>query len=151
MECICAETRQDGMNRRRKGRCPNCGCRLTQCGIDADAGKVECLNCHAQLRPREVLQDADIIFASRVLTEDRREVFLAGLGFGKTTCPRTPKLVLCGFLLLLMLGACFLSVMLVFAGHRISFLSPLVGGVLLCLVIYREYRKEGRARWVLKR
>ena len=135
------------MNRKRKSKCPECKGKLTEFGVNVDEGTIECLSCHAQFSPIQVLQDSDIVFSSESLPADKQKAFLTGLGFEKKPVHRTPKSLLYGFLFFLMLGTTFLSVMLALSGYRITSLSPIVGGLLLCYGIYRNYKDEEVSRW----
>ena len=135
------------MNKKRKSQCPECKVKLTEFGLNIDEGTIECLSCHAHFSPIQVLQDPDIVFFSESLPSEKQEAFLTGLGFEKKPVHRTPKSLLYGFLFFLMLGTAFLSVMLALSGHRITSLSPIGGGLLLCYGIYRNYKGEKVYWW----
>jgi len=138
------------MNWKRKSKCPECKEKLIQFGVNIDDGTIECLNCHAQFNPVQVLQDSDIVFLSESLPSDKQETFLISLGFEKQPAHRTPKPLLYIFLTFIMLFTTFFSIMLALSGHRITFLSPIIGGLLLCYGIYHNYREEKTYRWLRK-
>ena len=135
------------MNRKRKSKCPECKGKLTEFGLDADEGIIECLSCHAQFSPIQVLQDSDIVFFSESLTSDRQEAFLTGLGFEKKPVHRTPKPVLYGFLLFLIGGGVVFSFILFMFGLGIKSISPVIGSLLLSGVIYDYYKDEEKPKW----
>ena len=135
------------MNWKRKCRCPECKNKLKDFSVDMDSHKIECIRCNAQLNPLKVFRDSDIVFFSKSLPQDRQEAFLTGLGFERQPDRRTPKPLLYGFLSFLILASIFLGVMLFFSGYRITFLSPIIGGPLLCFGIYQNYKEEKKFRW----
>jgi hypothetical protein len=138
--------------RRRKYRCPECRAKLKEFGIDLDAIEVQCPRCHAQFSPLQVFKDSDIVFFSQILPQDRQEAFLTRLGFEKQAVrSRIPKALLYSLFSILVLGAAFLSVMLALDGYRIKALGPVLGGLLLCFAIYRDYKDEEKPRWRRRR
>jgi hypothetical protein len=139
------------MNWKRKNRCPECRNKLKEFGIDMDSKKIECMACNTKFSPLQIFRDSDIIFISKSLPQDKQETFLTELGFEKKTVGRTSKSFLYGFLSILILGSMFFSVMLFLSGHRITFLSPIIGGPLLCLGIYQTYKEEKNFRWRRKK
>lgn len=135
------------MNWKKTCRCPECRSKLTDFGVDLDALMVECGKCRARFSPLNVFRDTEIVLLSELLSQEKQEVFLAGLGFEKQDVRRIPKPLLYGFLSFLILGTAFLSVMLAIAGYRITSLSPIIGGLLLSFLIYDNYRGEEKTRW----
>lgn len=121
--------------------------KLAEFGVNLEEGTIECLNCHTKFNPIQVLNDADIVFLSESLPSDKQETYLSGLGFEKQPAHRTPKPLLYGFLSFIMLSTTFFSIILALGGYRITFLSPIIGGFLLCYGIYHDYRKEKAYRW----
>ena len=139
------------MNWKRKYKCPVCRNKLKDFGVDMETQKIECMRCNAQFNPLQVFRDSDIVLLSKLLSQDRQEAFLTGLGFKRQSARRTPKSLLYSFLSFLILGSIFFSVMLFLSGHRITALSPIIGGPLLCLGIYQDYKKEKNFRWRRKK
>ena len=135
------------MNWKRKNVCPECKGKLTEFGLNVDTGTIECLRCRAQFCPVNVFRDSDIVSFSKQLPADKQEAFLIGLGFQKEPAHRTSEALLYGFLTFLMLGSAFTSVMLALISHRITYLSGIIGGLLLCSTIYSIYKQEEAYRW----
>lgn len=135
------------MNLKRKHRCPECRNKLKDFGIYMDSQKIECIKCNAQFSPLQVFRNSDIVFFTKSLPQDKQEAFLIGLGFEKQPVRRTSKSLLCGFLSSLILVSIFFSAMLFLSGHRITFLSPIIGGPLICFGIYQTYKEEKKFRW----
>lgn len=132
---------------KRKGKCPGCNGKLAQFGVNIDEGTIECLNCHTKFNPVRVLKDSDIVFLSESLPSDKQGIFLTDLGFEKQPAHRTSKSLLYVFLSFIMLSTIFFSVILALGGHHITFLSPIIGGLLLCYGIYHDYRSESAYQW----
>lgn len=135
------------MSWKRKNVCPECKGKLTEFGLNIDAGTIECLKCHAQFCPLNVFRDSDIVSFSKQLPVDKQEAFLTGLGFEKEPAHRTSETLLYGFLTFLMLGSVSFSLMLAVTGHWITFLSPIIGGLILCYATYDIYKSEEVYRW----
>ncbi len=140
------------MNWKRRYRCPQCGAKLKDFGVDLDAIEVQCPRCHAQFSPLQVFRDSDIVFFSQILPQDRQEAFLTGLGFEKQPVRRTPKFLLYGLLSLFIIGGLAFAIILFFTSERkITAIGPVIGSLLLCSVTYDHYKDEEKPRWRRRR
>ena len=132
---------------KRKSKCPECKDKLAEFSLDVDTGTIECLRCHAQFSPINVLRDNDIIYFSKQLPVDKQEAFLTRLGFEKEPAHRTSKSLLHSFLFLIMLSSVIGSVALALIFRRITYLSGIIGGLMLCYAIYDIYKSEEKYKW----
>jgi hypothetical protein len=64
---------------------------------------------------------------------------------------RTPKPLLYAFLSFLIAGSVALGIILFIAGYTVTFISPIIGGPLLAIGIYNDYKKEKDSRWRMKK
>jgi len=135
------------MNWKRKCRCPECRSKLKDFGVDLDSQKIECVRCHTQFSPLQVYRNSEIVLLSECLPHDKQEAFLSGLGFERQPVRRTPKLLLYSFFSFIIVGGVVFGIILLITGHFITFLSPIIGSVLLCLGIYDSYKDEEKPRW----
>ncbi len=135
------------MKRKRKNECPECKGKLTKFGLNVDTGTVECLRCHAQFSPINVLRDSDIISFSKQLPPEKQEAFLMGLGFEKEPAHRTSEALVHGLLFFIMFGTVIGSVVLALICRRIIYLSGIIGGLILCNGVYDIYKSEEAYKW----
>ena len=132
---------------KRKSECPECKDKLAKFYLNVDTGTIEYLRYHAQINPVNVLRDSDIVYFSKQLPVDKQEAFLTRLGFEKEPAHRTSEALLYGFLVCIMLGTIFVSVMFSLACHHITYLSGIIGGLFLCYSIYDIYKREEKYKW----
>ena len=135
----------------KKNKCPECKGKLTNFGVNMDTQRIECVKCRAQFNPLQVFRDSDIILLSRSLPPEKQEKFLTDLGFERKTIHRTQKWLLYCFIIFLILGSSFCSVIFALTGFGITSVSPFIGGILLCYGIYCNYRNEEKPKWHRKK